>query len=323
VIPVTFDPTQLQDPQDIQWWTDWSRRAEAATTQALDAFETWLQKNDGSAFKFKFNEDIWGDLKRWLRLNVFHRKCAYCERWISGSFGDAEHYRPKAAVQRKNDKGRLERVSCRIDDPMTGAALQLGHPGYFWLAYDWRNLVPACQFCNSGHGKNDRFDVGIEYVVLVRLTPAAFNAIPNPGKPLASRKWPGYYYLAPASLDTLERPLLLNPLNPQPDRNPRKHIRFGVRGIEAAVDDSQCGLNSIETFQLASEELRQDRQEAQDEFRNKYYDAMRRFDPNNAAASEAKALLDKYERGSYPFSAAALDYWQILRAAQPGPHPIS
>lgn len=27
-------------------------------------------------------------------------------------------------------------------------------PGYFWLAYDWDNLLLACQICNQRHKKN-------------------------------------------------------------------------------------------------------------------------------------------------------------------------
>jgi hypothetical protein len=27
------------------------------------------------------------------------------------------------------------------------------HPGYFWLAYHWKNLLPSCAFCNAHLGK--------------------------------------------------------------------------------------------------------------------------------------------------------------------------
>jgi hypothetical protein len=79
----------------------------------------------------------------------FYGKCAYCETDIVGyQHGDVEHFRPKAGV---TDEGDLP-----IDE----------HPGYYWLAYDWRNLLPSCEKCNqpseiSGRkvGKHNRFPV--------------------------------------------------------------------------------------------------------------------------------------------------------------------
>jgi uncharacterized protein (TIGR02646 family) len=57
---------------------------------------------------------------------LFHGKCAYCEStYRSTAPMDVEHYRPK---------GRPE-----------GDAL---HPGYWWLAADWDNLLPSCIHCN-------------------------------------------------------------------------------------------------------------------------------------------------------------------------------
>ncbi|WID94887.1 hypothetical protein QO058_18950 [Bosea vestrisii] len=57
---------------------------------------------------------------------LFHGKCAYCESlYASQAPVDVEHYRPK---------GRVE-----------GDAL---HPGYWWLAADWANLLPSCLDCN-------------------------------------------------------------------------------------------------------------------------------------------------------------------------------
>ena len=57
---------------------------------------------------------------------LFHGKCAYCESFYAGLQPvDVEHYRPK---------GEVEGVS--------------GHPGYWWLAMEWSNLLPSCIDCN-------------------------------------------------------------------------------------------------------------------------------------------------------------------------------
>ena len=58
-------------------------------------------------------------------------KCAYCER-IIGLGGDVEHFRPKGNV-------------CQA----AGGAAQT--PGYYWLAYEWSNLLYACKDCNQTH----------------------------------------------------------------------------------------------------------------------------------------------------------------------------
>ncbi|MEM8713837.1 MAG: retron system putative HNH endonuclease [Planctomycetota bacterium] len=56
-----------------------------------------------------------------------HRKCVYCETRIGdGASWDVEHYRPKGAV-----------------------AERANHPGYYWLAYEWTNLLPSCSLCNQ------------------------------------------------------------------------------------------------------------------------------------------------------------------------------
>lgn len=57
---------------------------------------------------------------------LFHGKCAYCESSIRAvQPTDIEHFRPKGRV---------------ADCP--------GHPGYWWLAANWANLLASCIDCN-------------------------------------------------------------------------------------------------------------------------------------------------------------------------------
>ena len=66
-----------------------------------------------------------GEVKEVLST-LFGGKCAYCEsRYASTQPVDIEHYRPKAGVD---------------EDP--------SHPGYYWLAANWDNLLPSCIDCN-------------------------------------------------------------------------------------------------------------------------------------------------------------------------------
>jgi hypothetical protein len=91
----------------------------------------------------------------------FAGKCAYCEQIISANqFGDVEHYRPKLAVQDENW------VTVKI----LQNGIEVAHPGYYWLAYNWENLLPACELCNSPNegrkfGKGNRFPVEGQYAL--------------------------------------------------------------------------------------------------------------------------------------------------------------
>ena len=67
-----------------------------------------------------------------------HGKCCFCESRITHvSFGDIEHFRPKAGYRQAE-----------------GEPLQT--PGYYWLAYEWDNLLFCCELCNRRH-KESRF----------------------------------------------------------------------------------------------------------------------------------------------------------------------
>ena len=60
---------------------------------------------------------------------ISHQKCAYCEANHGATAdGAVEHYRPKGAIP---------------NEP---------HPGDWWLAATWSNLLPTCQLCNESRG---------------------------------------------------------------------------------------------------------------------------------------------------------------------------
>jgi uncharacterized protein (TIGR02646 family) len=57
---------------------------------------------------------------------LYFSKCAYCETNTSaGAPMQVEHYRPKKKVTE-----------------------DLTHPGYYWLTYEWSNLILCCSKCN-------------------------------------------------------------------------------------------------------------------------------------------------------------------------------
>ena len=65
-----------------------------------------------------------------------HEKCCFCEsKFLDNSYGDVEHFRPKKAYKKLNSK-------------------TLTYPGYYWLAYDWTNLMLSCEKCNRSYKGN-------------------------------------------------------------------------------------------------------------------------------------------------------------------------
>lgn len=297
---ILFDPSTLTGSQK-SWWDAWSKKAEEATEKVIDAWEQGKE--------IPFNSDLWGELKQWLLENIFHGKCAYCETLITRASPDAEHYRPKAAVTIK-DKTTGKAISAATQD--TGGS-QMKHPGYFWLAHNWKNLFPSCEFCNSGRGKQNQFPLspGSCHVLLRKLSKSELGALKR--LPRESAKWTGHYYLDPGDLDWLESPLLLHPYVEQ---DPRKHLRFGERGIIAAAEGSLLGDSSIKVFRLNEENLRQARQEEQERAYNSYLSAKmiiaglpRSISQRRSAAEE---FLERYQRGEEKYSAAVLDYIELM-----------
>jgi len=87
--------------------------------------------------KFNFDSNIYGHktVKAALR-KVQDDKCCFCESKVTHiSYGDVEHFRPKAGVRQRQ-------------------GVPLERPGYYWLAYKWSNLFFSCQLCNQRYKEN-------------------------------------------------------------------------------------------------------------------------------------------------------------------------
>ena len=103
---------------DFKKWEEAAKRELATVMRAFGG-------HCASKKPWKFKA-IWSPLKEVL-IDEFHGKCAYCDAAFAHvAYGDVEHYRPKAEVH---------------EDDL--------HPGYYWLAYNPENYLPACQKCNE------------------------------------------------------------------------------------------------------------------------------------------------------------------------------
>jgi uncharacterized protein (TIGR02646 family) len=110
------------------------KRKSAAHQKAFAADRAGFQSG-AKAFEFDRGTYASDEVKAALRAAQAD-KCAFCEAKVTHvTTGDVEHFRPKAAVKQR-----------------AGAPLE--RPGYFWLAYEWSNLLLACSNCNSRHKGN-------------------------------------------------------------------------------------------------------------------------------------------------------------------------
>jgi hypothetical protein len=157
-------------------------------------------------------------------FQAFDDKCAFCEsRLLHNQPGDVEHFRPKKTPTDK-ENNRVCRLNKKGKPIKKNGEVDL-HKGYYWLAYEWSNLLPSCTICNRSYKRN-RFPI------------AGVRAF-KPGK------------------EKDEKPLLLNPLID----NPGKHFKLDPEvGILAGLTPK--GEMCIEVLGLNREELVEERIDA-------------------------------------------------------------
>ena len=128
-----------------------------------------------------------------------HEKCAYCESKFLHIFrGDIEHFRPKAGYQQD-------------------LSSTLTRPGYYWLAYEWKNLFFVCHACNEEYKKN--------FFPLYDTTKRATNH---------------------KKKITKENPLLIDPEREDPEKfiNYREEVAYSVNGTDKGITTIKVlGLN--------------------------------------------------------------------------------
>jgi uncharacterized protein (TIGR02646 family) len=167
--------------------------------------------------KLKVSEAIYQDSEIKTRLiKNHHFKCCYCETKFKYSRDlDVEHFRPKKYSQQSPNSKKILLV-------------------YFWLAYDWDNLLLSCAECNRVYKKN--------------LFP-----LENEHERASAKS---------RNIDK-ELPTFINPAAPTED-DPRKHIKF--------IDETPEGITArgqkiIDYLGLRRDMLLEDRREHLDKLR--------------------------------------------------------
>jgi hypothetical protein len=198
----------VQEP-DSDIWKKWIRDCQEETKKAIDSVARGekpivnenLYKRDSIKKSYFVSRDA-----------PFYGRCAYCESPIADTqYIQVEHFRPKAGV--KDEKGKV--INFKDEN-----GIDTGNPhlGYYWLAYDWRNLLPSCAICNQP--KSTLFPVVGQHA-----------QVPNE--------------------EANEKPLLINPISELEEDNPEHHLSVDPNtGIMYAVDESLRGRMCIKLFKL-------------------------------------------------------------------------
>lgn len=203
------------EPTDRKW-ERWKLKAAAEGAAALAVF--------GSTGGYSVKPALYRECRAEI-IRHFSNKCGYCEDLVVNTIirrPDLDHYRPSNGV--KEFPSRAEVLDSHGRP----------HPGYYWLAYHWANLLPACPSCNRpGNvggtvGKWDFFPIS---------GTRAFGPI--------------------ADIDDYERPQILNPWVD----DPRAHLKFDFElGIIAGR--TKRGKATVKILDLNRDGLITGRQEA-------------------------------------------------------------
>lgn len=210
------------------------------------ALAVLIRRCNGGDIEFTskdFDSAIYGheEVKQAL-IKAQDGKCCFCESKIGHiSYGDVEHFRPKAGWVQN--------------------AENLNKPGYYWLAYEWDNLLLSCQLCNQRHKKN--------YFPLL------------PGSPRAQ-----------SNLDNNchnEMPIFVHPAN----EDVETIISFKEE-IPVAVGGNQRGSETISKLGLGREQLNEQRRKTLNMIRD-IYDLAKGYPDTHAALKQAaKRKVEKY-----------------------------
>lgn len=165
-----------------------------------------IGKNDHKA-----NSKCYRDTTLDRLVKLYSNKCACCER-SRGEELQVDHYRPKKARQNKD--------------------ATYNHSGYYWLTYEWSNLMPLCSSCNQS--KSNYFPLKDEVKRVIYHT-----------HQLAYK---------PKELYIHEEPLFINP---EIDLQPERHFKYLPNGeVEGRTDE---GKAMVKFYKLDNRTKRRER----------------------------------------------------------------
>jgi len=199
----------IQEP-DNEIWKKWIRACQLKTQKSIEAFSRGekLKISKSPLYARKAIKEIYFASKD----APFYGRCAYCETPIADNqYIQVEHFRPKAGI--KDENGNVVNLK-----DSSGLETDIPHHGYYWLAYDWRNLLPSCAICNQPKST---------------IFPVIGNHAQSVGE------------------EVNESFLLINPISDLDEDNPENHLAVDSEtGIMYALNGSLRGRMCIKLFKL-------------------------------------------------------------------------
>ena len=212
---------------------------------------------DSGDLGFDFNNHIYGAPRvREVLRRIQHNKCCYCESKTSP--GRIDHFRPKGRVRQRKGGEKI-------------------HPGYYWLAYEWDNLVLACEDCNNK--KSDYF-------------------------PLKEPEQRARNHLEPISR---ESPLLLNPYV---DPDPSRHITFDGSACRPITEKGRVTVCLLKLNRPLLQEARKAKLDTLDVL----CEVVRAPNIDDPLRRRARRKVDSLARPEAPCSGMARDYLSAIGA---------
>lgn len=246
---------QFNEPND-KHWREWRSRCNRKQNKLI--------KDVARGRPVSIDRKLYSEMKVSVYMDyekAFRGKCAFCERDIHNQWGDIDHYRPARRVRDADGSVVTRRKRGKIQQ----------HPGYYWLVYEWRNLLPTCISCNQ-KCKKDHFPVR------------------------------GFRAWLPAN-EQNEEPLLLNPEFDEPAQHMRFH-RNGVLGWQTDRGNSTI----VDILGLNDDNLPDQRRERYDSVRAMTAEFINhsRFDRNSPRGQELLTKLKEIKNGRGAFTSYAL-----------------
>ncbi len=255
----------FQEPTNAEW-QEWRRACDVARDKLVESVEKGQKPKVTNLYKDRRMQRVYKSGNA-----PFYGKCVYCESHVQvNNRGDIEHWRPKNRVTDET------RQVIKIE---TEGGTTKPHPGYYWLAYEWRNLLFACADCNRPSTTKTGRRIG------------KWDQFPIWGT--RARKM---------GEESQESPMLLNPV----EDNPEDHLEVDDTGVIIAKTDR--GQKCIDIFGLNARETLLDT-------RRKYIDDTRwlikllirsiklQQHDNKDAMSKLKEKVEEIKSGAAPFSA--------------------
>jgi hypothetical protein len=174
---------------------------------------------------------------------LYKNKCSYCEK--SSHAPKIDHHRPKGKV-------------------VGGGNLNYG---YYWLSYEWTNLLPSCTDCNAIDSKGSKYPINGN----------RNNSHPLQGNPPTLH---GLSLIYDSPFNVAEHPLLLHPEYSIPENNFAFDKQGRIIGITAE------GVNTILALKLDNADLNGWRRKIYNEHLSSFHSIIRKFFRANDPISE-------------------------------------